>query len=142
MATSDFDKPFPAPPSAAKRTDTLAMVKKLRDAGVPQQQAEAEAEVISDTAERVEDTVREEFVPKSAIREDLVALEARLDKRMTEMEARLEKRISQQDVNMSQMEARIMRAVMTAVVGGMAGTIVGVAAIVTLIIKILFADPS
>ena len=151
MATSELDIPVPAP-GAKKRTDTLAMVKKLRDAGVPQQQAEAEAEVISDTAERVEDVVREEFVPKSAMREDFLALDARL----TQMESRLDKRFSQLEVRMSQMEggmkqmeerldkriaqseARQARLGLTI----MGGSIVAVAAIFTFIVKVIFADPS
>ena len=155
MATSELDIPVPTT-GAKKRTDTLAMVKKLRDAGVPQQQAEAEAEVISETAERVEDVVREEFVPKSAMREDFLALDARL----TQMEARLDKRFSQLEVRMSQMEggmkqmearldkriaqseARQSRTMMLAFAGFMGGTILSVAAIVTIIIKIILADPS
>ena len=128
MATSDLDIPLPAP-GAKKRTDTLAMVKKLRDAGVPQQQAEAEAEVISETAERVEDSVREEFVPKSAMREDFLALDARL----TAMEALMEKRFAQMEARIAQSEARLMRLGLTI----MGGTIVAVAAIFTFVTKVV-----
>ena len=143
MATSDLDIPLPAT-GGKKRTDTLAMVKKLRDAGVPQQQAEAEAEVISETAERVEDVVREEFVPKSAMREDFLALDARL----TAMEARLEKRFAQIDKRFSKMEERISqsearttRTTLLAFAGFMSGTIVVMATIVTLVIKIFSSAP-
>ena len=127
MATSDLDIPVPTP-GAKKRTDTLAMVKKLRDAGVPPQQAEAEAEVISETAERVEDVVREEFVPKSAMREDLLALGARL----TAMEALMEKRFAQMEARIAQSESRLMRLGLTI----MGGTIVALAAIFTFVTKV------
>ena len=128
MATSDLDIPVPTT-GAKKRTDTLAMVKKLRDAGVPQQQAEAEAEVISETAERVEDVVREEFVPKSAMREDLLALGARL----TAMEALMEKRFAQMEARIAQSESRLMRLGLTI----MGGTIVALAAIFTFVTKVV-----
>ena len=127
MATSDLDIPLPAT-GAKKRTDTLAMVKKLRDAGVPPQQAEAEAEVISETAERVEDVVREEFVPKSAMREDFLALGARL----TAMEALMEKRFAQMEARIAQSESRLMRLGLTI----MGGTIVALAAIFTFVTKV------
>ena len=127
MATSDLDIPLPTT-GGKKRTDTLAMVKKLRDAGVPPQQAEAEAEVISETAERVEDVVREEFVPKSAMREDLLALGARL----TAMEALMEKRFAQMEARIAQSESRLMRLGLTI----MGGTIVALAAIFTFVTKV------
>lgn len=107
MAASDFDKYLPAPPSVAKRPDTLAIFKKLRDAGVPLQQAEAEVEVISEVADGVEGELRKAFAPKSVMREAAVC-EDSTDPgvRFAQMEARLENRIAQIEVDMAQAEAR------------------------------------
>ena len=135
MATSDFDKYLPAPPSVAKRPDTLAMVKKLRNAGVPQQQAEAEVEVISEVADGVEGELRKALAPKSVMRETVMGETAvcedttDTDVRFAQMEALLEKRISQIEVSIAQKETRRARLALTI----MAGTPMAVAVILGII---------
>lgn len=140
MATSDFDKPIPAPPSVAKRPDTLAMFRKLRDAGVPLQQAEAEVEVISEVADGVEGELRKAFAPKSVMRETIIREAAVCedstdpDVRFAQMEARLEKRITQIEVSIAQKEARRARSALMI----MAATPMAVGVILSIIALVLY----
>ena len=61
--------------------DTLKFSKRLKDAGVPDKQAEAEAEALSE--------VFEINFKEMATKEDLKALEERLSDRMTMLEQRM-----------------------------------------------------
>ncbi len=58
--------------------DTLAYVKKLRTAGVPDQQAEAHAEAIADVVGEKLATKQDIFI----LKQDLVTLESRLESRI------------------------------------------------------------
>lgn len=62
--------------------DTLAFAKELETAGVPPAQAEAQAKVLSDTLQKVEDARRTDLATKGdilMIQRDIKDLEARLE---------------------------------------------------------------
>ena len=61
--------------------DTLRFSKRLKDAGVPDKQAEAEAEALAE--------VFEVNLKELATKDDLVALERRFEDRMTMLEQRM-----------------------------------------------------
>ena len=137
MATSELDESI-ATAGAEERTDTLATAKKLRGAGIPAPHAEAITEAVRDEMK--------EFVPKSAIRRDLLDLEEHFEQRMSAMEERLESRMSAMEQrlehrivameerlekNMAQMESRNLRFIATV----MAGTLVAMTAIFTFILR-------
>ena len=115
MATNELDESI-ATAGAEERADTLATAKKLCSAGIPAPHAEAITEAVRDEMK--------EFVPKSAIRQDFLALE----QRMAAMEERLQNRFEK---NMAQMEARTLRFIATV----MAGTLVAMTAIFTFILR-------
>ncbi len=80
--------------------DTLSYAKKLQEAGVPSQQAEAHAEALR--------TVVEQDI---ATKQDLREMEARLEVRLAGMEVRLagmESRIAGIEGRLSEMETRLL----------------------------------
>ena len=126
MATSELDESI-ATAGAEERADTLATAKKLRSAGIPAPHAEAITEAVRDEMK--------EFVPKSAIRQDFLALEQRmaameerLQRHMDAMEERLQNRFEK---NMAQMESRTLRFFATV----LAGTLVAMTTIFTFILR-------
>ena len=85
--------------------DTLGYAKKLQEAGVPSQQAEAHADALRTVVEQ-------DFATKQDLRE----MEARLEARLVALESRLESR-------MAEMETRLLVRLGTIVIGSM--TILG-----------------
>ena len=67
--------------------DSLKFARRLKEAGVPEQQAEAQAEVMAETFG---------FYVDNLVTRDY--LDARLDARFAEQENRIEKRLSEQEV--------------------------------------------
>ena len=79
--------------------DSLKFARRLKEAGVPDKQAEAQAEVMAETfGFYVDNLVTRDYLDARFAEQD-----ARLDARLAEQEARLEARLAEQD---RRMEAR------------------------------------
>ena len=76
--------------------DYLKFARNLKEAGVPESQAEAQAEVMADTFG---------FYVDNLLTRDY--LDARLDARFAEQDARIEARFAQQDLTIEQRFSRI-----------------------------------
>lgn len=76
--------------------DSLKFARRLKEAGVPEQQAEAQAEVMAETFG---------FYVDNLVTKDY--LDARLDARFSEQDARIEARFAQQDLYIEQRLSRI-----------------------------------
>ena len=72
--------------------DPIRAVRKLRDNGVPEPQAEATVEVVRDATEAATDGL--------ATKADIAALESRMDARFDLFEARMEARFAEADARM------------------------------------------
>jgi hypothetical protein len=75
--------------STALAFDTHAYVKKLRDAGVPEQQAEIQVEAIASLIEERMVTKQDQQLLETNLRRDLKELETRLETRLKELEVEL-----------------------------------------------------
>ena len=76
--------------------DSLKFARRLTEAGVPQQQAEAQAEVMAETFG---------FYVDNLVTRDY--LDARLDARFTEQDGRIDKRFAEQDLYIEKRLSRI-----------------------------------
>ncbi len=100
--------------------DTLTYAKKLQEAGVPTQQAEAHAGALRELVEASLPT-------KQDLREMEARLEAKLsaiEVKMADLEARLETKLSAFEVKMAEMETRLLVRLGAIMVAGI--TILGV----------------
>ena len=77
-----------------------------------------------------------EFAPKSAMRGEFLALDAR----MAAMEARFDKHFDRLEARLAQMEARIIRGIWLSFAGFMVGTVVSVAVMLTIAVKVILAN--
>jgi len=90
--------------STALAFDTHAYVKKLRDAGVPEQQAEIQVEAIASLIEERMVTKQDQQLLETNLRRDMKELETNLRRDMKELETRLETRIKELE---TRLETRI-----------------------------------
>ena len=100
--------------------DPIRAVRKLRDNGVPEPQAEATVEVVRDATSDL------------ATKADLSALEARMEARFDLFEARMEARFAEAEARFAEAEARNERRTNRAIVT--IATIVGIIAAIALAI--------
>jgi len=85
--------------------DSLRFARRLREAGVPDQQAEAQAELMAEAfGFYVDNLVTKDYldVRLSELDTRLQEMDARIDRRFSEQEVRLEARFAQQDVYIEQ----------------------------------------
>ncbi len=76
--------------------DSLKFARRLKEAGVPEQQAEAQAEVMAETFG---------FYVDNLVTRDY--LDARLDARFAEQDTRIEERFAKQDLHIEQRFSRL-----------------------------------
>jgi hypothetical protein len=98
--------------------DTHAFVKRLTAAGVPEAQAEVQAEALAEIA-----------LAQLATKDDLANMEQRQDSRFKELEARLDSRFKEVELRFKEVELRL-----TLRVGAMLAAAVGV---IVALIKLL-----
>ena len=78
--------------------DSLRFARRLKEAGVPQEQAEAQAELMAETfGFYVDNLVTRDYLDARFAEQD-----SRIDKRFSQQEARLEARFAQQDLYIEQ----------------------------------------
>ena len=83
--------------------DSLKFARRLKEAGVPEQQAEAQAEVMSETfGYYIDNLVTKDYLDARFAEQD-----ARIETRFAEQESRIEARFSQQDLYIEQRFSRL-----------------------------------
>ncbi len=80
--------------------DTHAYVKKLRDAGVPEVQAEIQVQAIAAIIEERMATKQDLELHKAAIQRDLKEVETRLEVRIKELDVKLETRLRELEMRL------------------------------------------
>ena len=83
--------------------DSLKFARRLKEAGVPEQQAEAQAEVMAETFGFYVDNL----VTRDYLDTRFSEQEARIETRFAEQDARIESRFAQQDLYIEQRLSRI-----------------------------------
>jgi len=87
--------------------DSLKFARRLKEAGVPDKQAEAQAEIMADTfGFYVDNLVTKDYLDAS-LDARFLAQDARIDARLSEQDIRIEARFSQQDLYIEQRFSRI-----------------------------------
>ena len=88
---------------AAIAFDTLLFARRLKDAGVPEKQAEAQAEVMAETfVYNMDCLVTTDYLDARFMEQD-----ARIDVRFAEFEARIDRRFTEQDTKFEKRFAAI-----------------------------------
>ena len=87
--------------------DSLKFARRLKEAGVPDKQAEAQAEIMADTfGFYVDNLVTKDYLD-ARLDARLLEQDARIDARLAEQDIRIEARFSQQDLYIEQRFSRI-----------------------------------
>jgi hypothetical protein len=86
--------------SHAIRFDTLAYANRLKEAGVPEKQAEAQSEALAEVLDSQIATKKDLLELEANTKKDLVELEANTKKDLVELEARLSARIDNKTMEM------------------------------------------
>ena len=87
--------------------DTLQYARRLKDAGVPEKQAEAQAEVMAETFVYNMDSLVTTDYLDARLDARFTEQDARLDARFTEQDKRIDARFTEQDARIGSLETRM-----------------------------------
>ena len=85
--------------------DSLKFARRLKDAGVPESQAEVQAELMAEAFGFYADNIVTKEYLDATLRAAFAEQDARLDKRFLDVESTLTSRLNQQDIKLASIEA-------------------------------------
>jgi predicted phage-related endonuclease len=113
--------------------DTLRYTKKLRAAGVPDQQAEVQAETLAEIVEERLATKRDLKEVEVALKRDLKEVEVALKRDLKELEAALKRDIKDLEVSLK----REISEIKSETIKWVAGMLIAQAALIATLVKLL-----